>query len=153
MSVIHILPNLRKGLSHRITPGVTDPEGLRPGFQVEVQMSGHPAGKKAGKENVPIGGDGPSLSRSFYLAGPVDVQSIREDTVSLAVPADKSKGVSFEYMPFLEFHEEDFPWRYTPLPSSDKLVPWLLLLACKDGEFTLTMDPQGNHRWKSIWKG
>ena len=146
MSVIHILPNLRKGLSHRITPGVTDPEGLRPGFQVEVQMSGHPAGKKAAKENVPIGGDGPSLSRPFYLAGPVDVQSIREDAVSLAVPADKSKGVSFEYMPFLEFHEEDFPWRYTPLPSSDKLVPWLLLLACKDGEFTLTMDSQGNHR-------
>ena len=138
-----ILPNLRKGLSRRISGDFTDKLGLRAGFDVDVKILGH--ARNTG--DVSIGGkDNPSLTRQFSLAGPVDVRSISADAIAQAIPADKSSGYSCDYMPFLEFHEEDFPWRYTPLPSSDKLVPWLLLLACKEGEYTLQTAPDGSHQ-------
>ena len=138
-----ILPNLRKGLSRRISGDFTDKLGLRAGFDVDVKILGR--ARNAG--DVSIGGkDNPSLTRQFSLAGPVDVRSISADAIAQAIPADKSSGYSCDYMPFLEFHEEDFPWRYTPLPSSDKLVPWLLLLACKEGEYTLQTAPDGSHQ-------
>jgi len=141
-----ILPNLRKGFSRRIAGNYTDKSGLRAGFDVDVKILGHTAGTIHGGD-VNIGGkDNPSLTRQFSLAGPVDVRSISADAIAQAIPADKSSGYSCDYMPFLEFHEEDFPWRYTPLPSSDKLVPWLLLLACKEGEYTLLTAPDGSHQ-------
>ncbi|MBR5063096.1 MAG: hypothetical protein IKX05_00110, partial [Bacteroidales bacterium] len=142
-----ILPNLRKGLSRMVKAGLKDPDGLRTGFRIDVKITGHSAGGPEGSGYVSVGGDNaPSLSREFYLAGPVDVRSINADAIALAMPADKSKGYSCDYMPYLEFHEEDFPWRYTPLPSSDKLVPWILLLACKEGEYTLQTAPDGSHQ-------
>lgn len=130
-----------------VKAGLKDPDGLRTGFRIDVKITGHSAGEPEGSGYVSVGGgNAPSLSREFYLAGPVDVRSINADAIALAVPADKSKGYSCDYMPYLEFHEEDFPWRYTPLPSSDKLVPWILLLACKEGEYTLQTAPDGSHQ-------
>ena len=79
----------------------------------------------------------------FSLVGPVDVKSVEAAAISEIVPADKSEGYCMEFMPYIEFYEEDFPWRYTPLAASGKLKPWLLLLACKDDEFTLTKDNKG----------
>ena len=76
----------------------------------------------------------------------MDVKDISPDAIRQVVPADKSQGFSNEYLPFIEFFEEDFPWRYTPKRSTDKLCSWLLLLACTDDEFTLTTDAQGNKR-------
>ncbi len=144
MNVVHILPNLRKGLSTRIS----GQNGLRATFDVNVQMSGHRAGEE-GDAPTPIPGkdaNSPSLSRPFLLAGPVDVRSISRDPICQVVPEDKCTGYSNGYMPYIEFYDEDFPWRYTPLESSEKLVPWLLLLACKDGEFKVEFDAQGNYR-------
>ena len=146
MSVVHILPNLRKGLSRRISGSFKDDNGLRAGFDVDVRISGHTAGQPAGTRDVSIGEKNPSLTRKVFMAGPVDVRAIDAAAIAQEVPADKSKGYSAGYMPYLEFHEEDFPWRYTPLPSSDKLSPWLLLLACKEGEYTVSMDPSGGRR-------
>ncbi len=42
------------------------------------------------------------------------------------------------YLPFVEFYEEDFPWRYTPASHSDggrRLRPWLTLVVLDEGEF------------------
>ena len=135
MKVVHILPNLRKGLSRNISSEVKDAEGLRAGFKVDIQMDGHKAGNNYISQN--------RLNRQFLLAGPVDVKSINAKAISQVVPADKSVGLSNGYMPYVEFLDEDLPWRYTPQPSSDKLVPWLLLLACKDGEFKVNQKQEG----------
>ena len=144
MSKVHILPNLRKGLPNYIEEGFKDKNGLRAGFDVKARLQGHKAGS-AGSDLSELDRDG-TLDHPFYLAGPVDVKGISPEAVRQVVPADKSQGFSYDHLPFIEFFEEDFPWRYTPQRSSDKLVPWLMLLACKDDEFTLTSDAQGNKR-------
>ena len=148
MSLVHILPNLRKGLSTNIAEGVRDEAGLRAMFPVNVWIDGHQVGTEEGKMTTIPGEEGqsPSLTRSFPIAGPVDVRSISTDAICQAVPEDNSVGYSKDYMPYIEFYEEDFPWRYTPLPSSEKLIPWLMLLACKDGEFTVSSNASGEKR-------
>ena len=148
MSVVHILTNLRKGLSTRIVENLTDKAGLRAMFSVDVQMAGHEAGKEDGKMTAIPGEQkgAASLTRVFPIAGPVDVRRISEEAIFQVVPENNSLGYSKDYMPYIEFHEEDFPWRYTPLPASEELPPWLMLLACKEGEFKVSSDSNGNKR-------
>ena len=47
--------------------------------------------------------------------------------------------VNFETnnLAYIEFYEEDLPWRFTPAkPKSNKLRPWLALIVLKEDEFT-----------------
>ena len=141
MSKVYILPYLRKGLAKEITDHSLD--GLRAGFTVKADLRGKKAGspEDAPEEKIP------TFVKELSLAGPVDVRTVSELAISEIVPEDNSVGYSFGYMPYIEFYEEDFPWRYTPLKESQgKLVPWLLLLACKDDEFTLEKDNKGFRR-------
>ena len=42
------------------------------------------------------------------------------------------------YLPYIEFYEEDFPWRYTPAApdlAKHRLRPWLALVVMKEDEF------------------
>ena len=42
------------------------------------------------------------------------------------------------FLPFVEFYEEDFPWRYSPVgpeAGPHRLLPWLTLLVVEEGEF------------------
>ena len=141
MSKVYILPYLRKGLAKEITDHTLD--GLRAGFTVKADLRGKKAGSPDDAPEVKI----PAFVKELSLAGPVDVRTVSELAISEIVPEDNSVGYSFGYMPYIEFYEEDFPWRYTPLKESQgKLVPWLLLLACKDDEFTLEKDNMGFRR-------
>lgn len=139
MSIVRILPYLRKGLAKEITG---QPEGIRASFSVKADLVGTVAGSEENAEEVSV----KTEEQRFALAGPVDVKSVEAVAISEVVPADKSEGYSMEFMPYIEFYEEDFPWRYTPLAASGTLKPWLLLLACKDDEFTLTKDNKGYRR-------
>lgn len=144
MSTVYILPNLRKGLSRRISGN----DGLRATFDIDVQLKGHGVGMAEDELKVVPGLEGmkSSLTRKFLLAGPVDVRGIDKDAVCQVVPAHKSTGFASGNMPYIEFYEEDLPWKYTPLTSEVKLKPWLLLLACKEGEYKVESDDAGNHR-------
>ena len=144
MSKVYILPNLRKGLAKHITqPMATeaDPNPQRAGFEVKARLLGSAVGAEEDAPEVEI-----EETREFFLAGPVDIRTVNEAAVSEVVPADKSAGYSYGYMPYIEFYEEDFPWRYTPLESAVNLKPWLMLLACKDDEFALETDNRGFKR-------
>src|SRR5204862_6639452 len=42
------------------------------------------------------------------------------------------------YLPYVDFYEEDFPWRYTPNRPDDvlqRLRPWIALVVLEEGEF------------------
>ena len=146
MSKVHILPNLRKGLSKNIEQNLTDQNGFRAGFMLRADFKGV---KSSDDSSASVKTDSISRERKFILAGPADIKSVNQAAISQVVPVHNSSGYSKDYMPYVEFYEEDFPWRYTPLPSSDKLKPWLLLLACKsaDGdvpsEYVIKTDSQG----------
>ena len=146
MSKVHILPNLRKGLSKNIEQNLTDQNGFRAGFMLRADFKGV---KSSDDSSASVKTDSITRERKFILAGPADIKAVNQAAISQVVPVHNSSGYSKDYMPYVEFYEEDFPWRYTPLPSSDKLKPWLLLLACKsaDGdvpsEYVIKTDSQG----------
>ena len=150
MSKVYILPNLRKGLAkHIITPvsTETDPSPKRASFEIKANLKGNKVGSEQEQwEDI-------EETKLLTLVGPVDIRTVNAAAVSEVVPADNSEGYSYGYMPYIEFYEEDFPWRYTPKPASDKLEPWLLLLACKDDEFMLTKDNLGFARVTVNLKG
>jgi hypothetical protein len=94
-----------------------------------------PPGERA---SVPIGvsiNSVPQEPQAFALIGPGDIIGVHRDMVVRTEP--RSGNLSFEpnYLAFIEFYDEDFPWRYTPAkPDNDKLRPWLLLLVLKEDE-------------------
>jgi len=94
-----------------------------------------PPGERA---SVPIGvsiNSTPQDAKPFALVGPGDIIGVHRDMVVRTEP--RSGNVSFEpnYLAFIEFYDEDFPWRYTPAkPDGDKLRPWLLLLVLRENE-------------------
>ncbi len=60
MSTVYILPNLRKGLSTRISGS----DDLRATFDVNVQMKGHRAGEEGDELTVVPGEEGKQSSLS-----------------------------------------------------------------------------------------
>src|SRR5207244_1896431 len=53
-------------------------------------------------------------------------------------PHDWISNFEPNYLPYVDFYDEDFPWRYTPAApdaSGLRLRPWITLLVLRDGEF------------------
>ncbi|GAA2093883.1 hypothetical protein GCM10009841_03920 [Microlunatus panaciterrae] len=98
-------------------------------------------------ESVPVPGAsavGPAVvSQQVSLVGPGDIKSLKPDTVLRAMPVPGSVNASPGELAYVEFYDEDFPWRYSPAraTAAHKLRPWLVLLVFADGEYTLTPIP------------
>jgi len=82
------------------------------------------------------------VHKDFSMLGPGDVLGINPNAVVRTEPRDWVTDFEPNYLPFIEFYEEDFVWRYTPAhPVGDKLRPWLALVVLEeatpdsDGEF------------------
>ncbi|MFK7784198.1 MAG: hypothetical protein AB8B56_03725 [Crocinitomicaceae bacterium] len=80
------------------------------------------------------------VSKIAQLLGPGDINSISEDAVLKYSPIAFNREFERNYLPFIEFYEEDFPWRYTPAKPTlnnsatdkTKLRPWIALVVLKD---------------------
>lgn len=96
-----------------------------------------PAGERA---SVPIGvsiNSTPQDPKAFALIGPGDLIGIHRDMVVRTEPRNGNLSFEPNYLAFIEFYDEDFPWRYTPAkPDGEKLRPWVVLLVLKTDEFT-----------------
>ena len=82
---------------------------------------------------------------TIQLVGPGDVSTINHVVaVKQVVPKPDSKDFQTDYYPFIDFYEEDLPWRYTPATANEnKLRPWIAILICKKGEFSVKPNPTG----------
>ncbi len=139
------IPWLRRGLSRQISNNEVDTLGKSDGATLKRAslsvkgtfdlLSAKNEGKKVVRsETIKVG-----------LVGPGEVLGVNPMAVMQAVPANGVKNFESNYFPFVEFFEEDIPWRYTPAKeTSDKLRPWLALLVCKRDEYDLTTDSEGN---------
>ena len=91
------------------------------------------------RASVPIGvslNATPQTPKDFALIGPGDIIGIHRDMVVRTEPRNWITNVEPNYLAFIEFYDEDFPWRYTPAkPQGERLRPWLFLLVLKEGEF------------------
>lgn len=93
-----------------------------------------------------------AATRDLTLVGPGDIIGISSGAIVRVCPADWETNFEPDYMPFVEFYDEDFLWRYTPAspnvfdvndPSKDKLRPWITLVALKEDEFNLLTTQSG----------
>jgi hypothetical protein len=95
-----------------------------------------PPGERA---SVPIGisiNATPQTPKTFALIGPGDILGIIRNMVVRTEPRRGVTNVEPNYLAFIEFYDEDFPWRYTPArPQGERLRPWIFLLILKEDEF------------------
>lgn len=113
-----------------------------------IHTENAPAGQIRG--TIPVGvtvrgkkvdGSGDSqetFSKNVALYGPGDVIGIDQRAIVRTEPRHWITNFEPNYLAFVEFYDEDFPWRYTPAapsPDNKRLTPWLTLVVLEEGEF------------------
>jgi len=105
---------------------------------LEPDDLGSGAGAQLERAEVAIGVklNGAAQNKNFLLIGPGDIIGVNRDMIVRTEPLNVVTNFEPNYLPFLEFYDEEFAWRYTPAaPSGSKLRPWLQLLVLKEDEF------------------
>lgn len=118
----------------------------RQGFASEIATDDNlgTAGSAPGAERaaVPVTFTiaGQPISNRVQLLGPGDVIGINPRVVVKTDPRHWVTDFESNYLPYVEFYEEDFPWRFTPARAGDALAdsrlrPWICLVVLEEGEF------------------
>ncbi len=116
----------RKGISSNIT----EPDDLGSASSGLLERAEVPISVKLNES---------ALSKNFSLIGPGDVIGVNRNAIIRTEPLNWITDTEPNYLSFVEFYDEDFPWRYTPAaPQHEKLRPWIFLLVLKEGEFERT---------------
>lgn len=118
------LPWLRRGIANNIT-GVT---GQRATIPVSLQIGGNN-----------LEGDAlsvPPITRDIQVYGPGDVVGIDKKNIIRTEPKHWITNFEPNYLAFIDFYDEDLPWRYTPAqPVGHRLQPWMALIILTEEEF------------------
>jgi hypothetical protein len=132
------LPYLRVGLANKISQPDQDPVQLRATFDLQLNLEG-----KA------VGGGAPlneTIDHQVQLYGPGDVIGIDARAIFKTEPLNWITNFEANYLPYVDFYDEDFAWRYTPSRADDalhRLRPWLVLVVLEEGEFDDGKDLRG----------
>ena len=126
------LPWLRQGIANRVTAVDNDASvKLRATVPVQLELSAEGL-DGAALPAVPI-------NRNVELYGPGDIVGIDSRSVVKVEPRNWITNFETNYLPYIDFYDEDFPWRYTPAApdasTETRLRPWIMLVVLKDGEF------------------
>jgi hypothetical protein len=121
------LPWLRQGVANAITaPPAT---GNRASIHVDLTVNG-----------TPIVGNTPLTApagQDISLYGPGDIVGIDARAIIRTEPRAGVTNFESNYLAAVDFYDEDFPWRYTPVPSSGlQLNPWIALIVLSQAEFS-----------------
>ncbi len=119
------LPWLRQGIANKIVSGASS--GARATIPVKVKITG----KAINGTDIEH-----EINRNISLYGPGDIIGIDKKSIVKNEPRDWITNFESNYMPYIEFYDEDFPWRYSPSSvKNHRLTPWLALVVLKDDEF------------------
>ena len=125
------LPWLRQGVANTIASADGDPSVTsRAQVNVSVQLSGDPVGGGAELTQT--------VAQDVALYGPGDIVGIDGRAVLRTEPRDWITNFESNYLPAIDFYDEDLPWRYTPAApdaSALKLRPWIALIVLGEAEF------------------
>jgi hypothetical protein len=122
------LPWLRSGVANSITSA--DGDGavqLRASMPLDVTLTGTKLDGSADTQTV---------HRDVSLYGPGDILGIESKAVVKTDPANWITNFEPNYLPYIDFYDEDFPWRYTPAAADKakhRLRPWITLVVLEDG--------------------
>ena len=84
------------------------------------------------------------ITKLVDLLGPGDINGIRRDAIIRHQPHSGATNFEANGLAYVDFYEEDFPWRYSPArPARDmepaagfhKLRPWFALIVLQENEF------------------
>jgi hypothetical protein len=124
------LPWARQGLGIYIREGDQDTSvKVRGSIDVSLQINADLIAGGTTTQTVP---------RAVQLYGPGDIIGIDGRMIIRTEPRNWITNFESNYMPYIEFYDEDFPWRYTPAKSSSdglQLRPWLALVVLEESEF------------------
>ena len=104
------------------------------------------------------------VSKTVELYGPGDVTGIEARAIIKTEPRAGLTNFEANYLPYIEFYDEDFPWRYTPanpggLPNDSsqifgnphRLRPWLALIVLEEDEFTFDHTVSANQSLPKVF--
>lgn len=125
------LPWLRQGIANRIESADGDTSvRLRATVDVEFDLTA----RAIDGADVTI-----EVSRQVALYGPGDIIGIESSAIIQNEPRNWITNFEPNYLPYVVFYDEDFPWRYSPAApdtTDGRLRPWLTLVVLSDGEFS-----------------
>jgi hypothetical protein len=125
------LPWLRRGIANQVT--ATDGDTgvrTRASTRVHLVVTGDALAGGTRTEDV---------ERDVELYGPGDVVGVDPRAIVRTEPRDWITNFEPNHLAFVEFYDEDFPWRYTPAApdaARRRLRPWLSLVVLAEEEFT-----------------
>ncbi|HEX6685143.1 MAG TPA: hypothetical protein VF062_20300 [Candidatus Limnocylindrales bacterium] len=128
MNAYSFLPWLRRG----IASGMEHDAGeARTSVTVELRITGDPVNPESRDQVLDV-------RQRVQLYGPGDIVGVDRRAIVRVEPRDRTSNFESNFMPFIEFYDEDFPWRYTPTQADNlgRLSPWLALVVLAADEFT-----------------
>jgi hypothetical protein len=118
------LPWLRQGIANQID----GTSGTRATINIDLTIRGDKVG--GGSEVKP------KIQKKIEIYGPGDIVGIDSSAIIKTEPRNWITNFEPNYLPYIEFYDEDFPWRYSPTtPNGHRLMPWIMLLVLKEDEF------------------
>lgn len=109
---------------------------------LEKDTLGKSQGSAVERAKIPISvkiNNSTTHSKQFDLLGPADVTGIQSKMIVRTEPLNGISDFEPNLLPYVEFYDEDFPWRYTPAAAAGAgdahLRPWLMLIVLKENEF------------------
>lgn len=121
------LPWFRRGLSNFIAANTDDDRAI---LDVDLFIKTEPNGNE---EKIVD-------KKQIGLVGAGDVASFNQEMIIKTEPRNGNANFEANYLPYIEFYEEDFPWRYSPgaspsMTADQRLKPWLIFMVLKEEEF------------------
>ncbi len=118
------IPWVREGIANQMG----GQSGVRATIPVELKVSGDAV--EGGTVNRP------SILKDIQIYGPGDITGLDAKTIIKVDPEPNLSNFEPNYLPYIDFYDEDLPWRYSPVsPSGHRLQPWIMLVVLKDSEF------------------
>lgn len=119
------LPFLRQGLANQVS-APSDLEAKRGKITVTLNVTG------TGLTNP---GSLP-VEKQVEIYGPGDIIGIDPKAIVKTEPLNWITNFEPNYLPYIDFYDEDFLWRYTPAAADgERLIPWLSLVVFSEDEF------------------
>jgi hypothetical protein len=132
------LPWLRRGVANSIPQADGDASvKVRASLPLDVTLT---ATNLDGSANTQV------VHRDISIYGPSEVVGIDSKAVIKVDPRNWITNFEPNYLPYIEFYDEDFPWRYTPAAANfatNRLRPWIALVVLKETEFSDGKDVLG----------
>lgn len=92
------------------------------------------------------------IDKRIDLVGPGDVVGINHRAIVKTEPRRSVMDFEPNYLPYIEFYDEDFAWRYTPAAATpeQRLRPWIYLATLAEEEYERGSSARGALRFITL---